>query len=99
MIDLPMFDGSESQESFWRDQDGKKFIVDGIAYRLKVTAYDAIYPYNHRRLNVHAVPVNKRAKWYREQRAQLGDDFFTDVLASVDFELDILSQIALKEVA
>lgn len=98
-FNLPMFDCSESQEDFWMRQDGKEFVVEGIKYRLRVSAYTAQYPYHHRALHVDAYPVNKRTKFYRDMKLALGDDWGTDVLKSFDFECEILAQIALLEVA
>lgn len=98
-FNLPMFDGSESQEDFWLRQHGKRVLVNGISYTLKVSAYNAIYPYKHRVLNRTAEPVNKYSKFYLAAKERAGGDWITDLDDDFDFEMDVLTQIALLEVA
>lgn len=77
----------------WLEHDGKTVLINGIAHVLKVRTYAAYYPYHHETIHVDAVPKNKQTKWYREQRAKLGDDFMTDVLSSdVEVQTEILRQ-------
>lgn len=81
-------------ESNWLEHDGKVVTVDGVKCKLAVSAYTAIYPYNHRVLRVFAEPVSKRSAEYRRIKSELGDDWSTDVLASdVELQSEILSQL------
>lgn len=98
-FNLPMFDGSQSKIDFWQRQHGKRVIVNGLAYVLDVSVIKAVYPRREERLSVYAKPVNRRTKVYRQIKADLGDDWDTDVLGSFDFEMEVLTQIALREVA
>ena len=66
----------------WEDHDGARVLIDGRAHKLRVNTYVARYPVEQRVMTVHAEPVNKRSKHYREVRAALGDDWSTDVLDS-----------------
>ena len=97
MHELPMFEGSQSTIDFWQSQHGKRFIVNGLAYTIDVSVIMAVYPRREERLSVYARPVNRRSKVYKQVKANLGDDWDTDVLGSFDFECEILRQIALQE--
>ena len=75
---------------WWVQQDGKKVRLDRIDYWIKVNVYTAIYPYECTVISVYAVPINKNTKYYQKIRAELHDDWSTDVLASsseIEFEL------------
>lgn len=98
MRELPMFEGTQSQADFWFRFNGKQFIVGGIAYRLNVRTWTAVYPRRELRLDVDAIPVNKRSKYYLERKRDLGDDWIVPVRESFEFEGEILRQIALQEV-
>ena len=66
----------------WLNHDGKRVYLHGYAYTLKASTHEAIYPYAHTVLVVHAEPVNKQSKYYRAVKADLGDDWSMDVLGS-----------------
>lgn len=68
--------------SDWLQHDGKRVVVNGIAYVLHATSFMARYPYTQEMVSVQAEPVNKQSRFYREAKAQLGDDWTTDVLDS-----------------
>ena len=81
----------------WEQHDGALVTVDGLRCKLRVESYEAIYPYRHRVLNVRAVPTRaaKRSEVYRSVRADLGDDWSTDVLESdINVQCEILEQLA-----
>lgn len=79
----------------WLDHDGKFVLIDGLKYRLSVKTYRARYPVERDVISVHAEPVNKRSKHYREVKRELGDDWSTDVLeSSLELQADILSQLS-----
>lgn len=81
---------------FWAEYDGRKVTIDGIERVLRVTSYVAKYPYERLVVNVHAVPTKRgrNTSAYRAVRADLRDDWFTDVLES-DFSVqeEILAQL------
>lgn len=78
----------------WEQHDGKIVKIDGHNHRLRCTTYMARYPREELMIDVSAEAVNKRAKWYQEQRRQLGDDFSTDVLDSdIELQSDIMRQL------
>jgi hypothetical protein len=66
----------------WLTHDGKRVYLHGYAYTLKVSTHEAIYPYAHTALVVHAESVNKQSTYYRAVKADLGDDWSMDVLGS-----------------
>lgn len=79
----------------WEQHNGKCVKISGRAYRLQVTQYTAKYPVVCEMVDVQAVPTNKRAKWYLDEKANLGDDFTVDVLDSdIELQAEILSQLA-----
>jgi hypothetical protein len=71
-----------THQAQWLEHHGKIVKLDGHTHVLKVTTYEAIYPYAHTVLHVAAVPRNTKTRYYRTIKAQLGDDWSTDVLAS-----------------
>jgi hypothetical protein len=80
----------------WEKHDGRLVTVEGLRCKLRVSTYDAIYPYVHKVLDVSAVPTvaAKRTVAYRTVRAELRDDWSTDVLQSdVSVQSDILVQV------
>ena len=77
----------------WQKHDGKKVLIDGHTYQLKVTTYQASYPYPHTVISVYAEPVNKASKMYLDTKRELKDDWSTDVLDSdISLQADILHQ-------
>lgn len=66
----------------WLAYDGTRVVVDGLAYTIKVRTFTAIYPYPEERISVYAEPCNKRSQRYLATKAQLGDDWSTDILDS-----------------
>ena len=64
-----------------------------VAHRLRVRTYEAIYPTRAQVIDVHAEPVNKAGRDYRQVRDILGDDWSTDVLdSSVELAAEVLRQ-------
>ena len=83
-----------SYNQVWLEHNGKVVVLDNLKYRLEVSTYKAIYPYEHQVISVHAVPVSKNSKHYQEVRRVLKDDWSTDVLeSSVETQTEILSQL------
>lgn len=78
----------------WEKHDGKEVTIDGYKYILRVSVYNAVYPYEHKAISVYADPKNKDCKYYQDVKRELGDDWSTDVLDS-DPELSghILNQL------
>ena len=77
----------------WLDHHNKTVTIDNLAYTVKVSTRRAIYPYEHNAISVTAECKNKDSRYYRAIRAQLGDDWVTDVLESTDLSADILQQL------
>mgnify|MGYP001074389770 CR=1 FL=1 len=78
----------------WLDYDGRKVVLNGVAHKIRVSTYRAIYPYEHVAITVHADPVDKRTKYYRDTKRELGDDWSTDVLGSdIELQVNILLQL------
>jgi hypothetical protein len=77
----------------WLEHDGKTVTIDGIKHKIKVSTFEAIYPYKHAAITVYATPVNRYSKYYREIKKELRDDWSTDVLSSLEMECEILSQL------
>jgi hypothetical protein len=71
-----------AHQAQWLEHHGKVVKLDGHVHMLKVTTHEAIYPYAHTVLRVTATPVSTKTRYYRTIKAQLGDDWSTDVLAS-----------------
>ena len=80
----------------WLEHDGKKVRLHGHAHTLKVRSYEAIYPYAHTVLHVSAEPVNKETRYYQDIKRQLGDDWSTDVLRSLETTAAVLDQLGGK---
>jgi len=77
------------------DCHGKVVKIDGLSYRLRVQIFDAIYPYQHQSISVHAEPVSRKSKYYRKVREELGDDWSLDVLSSsLELQCSVLEQIS-----
>lgn len=77
----------------WLEHDGKKVKIDGIVYKIRVDCYRAIYPYERQEIKVYADVVNKNSKFYRDLKAEYGDDWSTDVLESFEFMCEALRQL------
>lgn len=80
-------------KEFWLDHDGEVVVLDGIKHRLEVDSYKAKYPREEYVISVHAVPVNKQSKYYKEIKAKLGDDWASNVLESPELESEVLAQL------
>lgn len=79
----------------WAQHDGRTVTVNGLKCRLRCDVYTQRYPYSDQVISVHAVPVNRQSKAYRETRAALGDDWSTDVLDSdIELQSEILAQLS-----
>lgn len=77
----------------WLEHDGKAVWIDKHKYLLRVSTFDAIYPYPYKGISVYAEPINKNAGWYREIKRKLQDDWSTNVLESDPvLQADILEQ-------
>jgi hypothetical protein len=81
---------SESCYGFWAEFDGREVTIDGRKHVLRVATYEAIFPIRERVVTVYADPVDKDSEWYCAIRADLGDDWSTDVLDSPDVEESVL---------
>ncbi len=78
----------------WEKHNGKRVTLDGLAYVVEVRTADAIYPYPHRSISVHAVPVSHGSKYYREVREELGDHWSINVLGGDgETAVEILRQL------
>ncbi|MHC4301009.1 MAG: hypothetical protein ACYS7Y_27355 [Planctomycetota bacterium] len=80
----------------WEKHDGQVVTVGGLRCNLRVRTHRAVYPYVHTVLNVSAVPTvaARRTVAYRTIRAELRDDWDTDVLESdISVQSDILAQV------
>jgi hypothetical protein len=77
----------------WRDYDGQKVLIDGRHYKLKVSTYQAIYPYKHQAISVNADPVYKKSEWYLEVKGKLGDDWSLDVLSCPETEGQVMKNL------
>lgn len=82
---------------FWIEHNGKVVTMDGIKYELCCYTFEQRYPYKAEMISVSAVCVNKRSKFYRDRKEQLGDDWSIDVLDSdVTVQADVLSQLGVE---
>jgi len=78
----------------WLEHDGKVVRINNIKHVLRVSCYEAIYPYPHQVITVHADPKDKSTKYYQNQKVELGDDWSVDVLESNPvLQADILRQL------
>jgi hypothetical protein len=78
----------------WLEHHDKTVKIDGVMHRLDVRSHNAIYPYKHTAISVHAIPVNRRSKHYKETKQVLGDHWSIDVLESdVTIQTAILTQL------
>jgi len=71
-----------SRKEFWLEANGKVVEVQGKKYKIKVSSWQAIYPYKRYVISVDAEMVNKNDPEYIEIRQKLGDDWSTNVLES-----------------
>jgi len=78
----------------WLEHDGKIVTIDSYTHTLKVSVYEAIYPYTHMVCRVMAEPLDKQSAWYQGLKQQLGDDWSTDVLGSdSDVTVSVMQQL------
>jgi len=84
---------SYTNYGFWAEFDGRKVEIDGHVHILRVSSYEVIFPVKQRVISVYAEPVDKTSKWYCAIRAELRDDWSTDVLQSPEVESAIYSQL------
>lgn len=68
----------------WLDANGKIVDINGKKYKIKVSAYGAVYPYERMVISVYADMIDKNDPEYIEIKKVLGDDWSTDVLESND---------------
>ena len=52
-------------------------MIDGLTWKVRVSEYDAVYPYHRRVLSVSldATESTKRTKRYNQIKGELGDDW------------------------
>jgi len=83
-----------SRKEFWLEANGKVVKIQGKEYKIKVSSWQAIYPYKRHVISVDAEMVNHDDPEYIEIRQKLGDDWSTDVLESGDdFYSAVYSQL------
>lgn len=70
----------------WDFLDGKRYRLDGVEGRFKVTAHYISYPYERVEYSLEHLPSpkGKRSRAYRAMRSELGDDWVTDLSWSED---------------
>jgi len=79
---------------YWLEANGKTVKVEGKKYKIKVSSWKAIYPYERYVISVMAEMVDKDDPEYVEIRRNLGDDWSTDVLESgEDFYAAVYTQL------
>jgi len=82
-----------SRKEFWLEANGKIVKVQGKKYKIKVSFWQAIYPYKRYVISVDAEMINKDDPEYVKIRQDLGDDWSTDVLESgEDFYAAVYTQ-------
>jgi hypothetical protein len=88
----------KSLEQLFEENHGKTVLMGGRKYRVQYQGISAIYPYPHYEEHLSLVPVNTNAKWYREMRNRLGDDWVVDAkhLDDKDFA-EVYQQLAWKQ--
>jgi hypothetical protein len=74
-------------DQYFEKHNGKTVKVDGIAYRIKYSEYNAIYPRKHVAVSIDLVPVNKNSEYYRKIKRKLGDDWVKDAQTLSDKSL------------
>lgn len=84
----------QNKNEFWLEQDGVSIVLNNHQHILKVSNFQAIYPYEHESLQVVAEPVDKTTEYYRSAKRQLKDDWCIDVLGSFETECEVLNQIS-----
>ena len=78
----------------WQKYDGRTVIVNGLKCRIRVKVWESRGFRSREECYVDAVPISKTSKEYRIRKAELGDDWSTDVLASgAEFEVGLLTQL------
>ena len=88
---------THTERDWWQEQDGKVVTLEGYCHILHVSVYEAIYPYRHTICRVSADPLDKASVWYQTIKAQLGDDWSTDVLSSPDLAAAVMTQLGWQE--
>jgi hypothetical protein len=88
----------KSLNQLFEENHGKTVLMGGRKYRVQYQGISAIFPYPHYEEHLSLVPVNTNAKWYREMRNRLGDDWVVDAkhLDDKDFA-EVYRQLAWKE--
>jgi len=75
---------TDSFTDFFKKNNGKVVKLKGVAYKIKYSEHDAIYPYKHRAKSISLDPVNKRSKEYLATKRKLGDDWSIDAQSLSD---------------
>ena len=72
---------------FWSRHNGKTVMLNGIAYKIQYSEYNAIYPYKHVAVSIYLDPINKRSEYYLKTKRELGDDWSMDAKDISDIAL------------
>ena len=79
---------------YFEKHNGKTVKIDGVAYKIKYSEYNAIYPRKHVAVSIDLIPVNKNSEYYRKIKRKLGDDWVTDAKSLSDSSLvQIMKQL------
>lgn len=68
--------------SDWLQHHDKIVALDGSLFRIQVSTYRAIYPYDHLAITVFALPINRHTPDYLATKRTLGDDWDFDILSN-----------------
>ena len=79
--------------SDWLEHDGEECVIDGEKCKIKVSVINAIYPFEHKRVDVSAEIIDKTSERYLESKRKLGDDWSYDVLGTLELECEVLEQL------
>lgn len=80
----------------WQEFHGRIVTIDGLKWKVRVNAYKAIYPYEWTVTTVNLDPTaaTKCSNHYRQIKAELRDDWSTDVLSSdIEFQVEVQQQL------
>ena len=88
---------NQERINFWLEKNGAIVSINGHEHILKISSFQAIYPYPHQTLHVNAEPIDKTTDYYLEVKRQLKDDWYTDVLGSIETECEVLEQLLYRQ--
>lgn len=78
---------SNTINEFWSRHNGKTVTLNGIAYKIHYSEYNAVYPYKHVAVSIYLDPINKRSEYYLKTKRELGDDWSMDAKDISDIAL------------